>query len=119
MNTTAALVQCLCGCEVRATDNAASCVAIAEVFRPHLLLLDLGMPGANGIEVAEFLRIEGIRPPIVAAVTGYGDAKVRKATAEAGFNYHELKPISIARLRELVAEAASYAAAERSPGDAS
>jgi CheY-like chemotaxis protein len=106
LNTTCQLLEHSCACEVRGCGDAIASMAMAEAFRPHLVLLDIRMPGANGIEVAEMLHAEHIWPPLVVAVTGYGDAKARHETASAGFDYHELKPISVARLRELVAEAA-------------
>lgn len=105
LTSTVALIERACGCDVRGCNNAASCVAIAEVWQPHLLLLDIAMPEASGIDIAAFLRAENLTPPLLVAMSGYGSEQVRHETAAAGFDYHELKPVPVARLRELVAEA--------------
>jgi CheY-like chemotaxis protein len=65
-------------CDIRGCDNAAACPAIAEVWRSHLLLLDIAMPSASGIDVLRFLHAEQLKPPNVAAVTAYGNAKVHE-----------------------------------------
>jgi CheY-like chemotaxis protein len=103
-----------CDCDIRGCDNAAACLAIAEVWRPHLLLLDIAMPRASGIDVLEFLRAEHIKPPLVVAVTAYGNPKVQRDVASAGFDYFEMKPVSLARLKEFVSEAAARATAQES-----
>jgi CheY-like chemotaxis protein len=108
LNSTVALIERSCECDVRGCLDAAACLAIAEVWKPHLVLLDLGIPHASGFDIAELLKAEHLMPPMVVALTGYGTAEYRQATADAGFTYQELKPICVSRLRELVAEAASY-----------
>jgi CheY-like chemotaxis protein len=110
LNSTTALIKHTCKCEVRGCRDAAGCLTIADAWEPHLLLLDLEMPGTSGLEIAELLRSEvRLRPPIMVALTGYGTNNHRKTTADAGFTYHELKPIRLARLRELIDEAAERA----------
>jgi CheY-like chemotaxis protein len=96
-----------CGCDIRGCDNPAACLAIAEVSRPHLLLLDIAMPSASGIDVLGLLHAEQLKPPLVVTVTAYGNAKVQRDVACAGFDYCEMKPVSLARLKELVSEAAA------------
>jgi CheY-like chemotaxis protein len=64
-------------------------------FRPHLILLDLAMPDMDGIDVAKSVRsLPDIEPPVIAALTGYGDEFNRHRCAEAGFDYFLLKPVA-------------------------
>jgi CheY-like chemotaxis protein len=60
--------------------------------RPDIVLLDLGLPGLDGIEVAKRLRLEhgdGIR---IIVITAYGNESVRQQTEEAGCELHLVKP---------------------------
>jgi DNA-binding response OmpR family regulator len=68
---------------------------LAQQSRPDALILDIGMPYANGLEVARWVRAQdwgGDRTLI--AVTGWGQQQDRSATLEAGFDDHLVKPIS-------------------------
>ena len=105
LDSTVLLIERACACEAKGCDTAAACVAIAEAWQPHLLLLDIAMPGTSGIDIAAFLRAENLTPPLMVAMSGYGSEQVRQETAAAGFDYHELKPVPVARLRELIDEA--------------
>ena len=72
-------------------------------FRPHVALLDIGMPKLNGYEVARRLRAEPWGTSIVLiAVTGWGQAQDRQRTAEAGFDHHLIKPVMPAELSRLL-----------------
>jgi CheY-like chemotaxis protein len=72
--------------------------------RPDVALIDVGLPGMNGYEVARAIRRAipngGIR---LIAVTGYGQPSDRDSAAQAGFDTHLLKPIAPDVLRELLA----------------
>ena len=71
---------------------------------PDVVLLDIGLPGANGYEVAECIRRDrSMRQPIIIAVSGYGQAQDRRRSQEAGFNAHLVKPIDQTRLLALLA----------------
>jgi DNA-binding response OmpR family regulator len=59
-----------------------------------VVLLDLGLPGVNGYQVAERLRLKEKRPFIV-AITGFGDDAARLRSAEAGIDLHFLKPVDV------------------------
>jgi CheY-like chemotaxis protein len=64
-------------------------------FKPHLVLLDLAMPDMDGIDVAKAVRsLPDIEPPVIAALTGYGDEFNRQRCAESGFDYFLLKPVA-------------------------
>ena len=89
--------------EVQVAHDGETGLTIAEKFRPDLVLLDIGLPGIDGYEVAKRLRRlpEGDRP-LVAAVTGYGQEEDRRRSREAGFDEHLLKPIGMDVVRGLL-----------------
>jgi CheY-like chemotaxis protein len=77
-----------------AAHDGPAAVAAAGRFRPDVVLLDIGLPGLDGYEVARRLRAteDGDRRLLV-AVTGYGGDEVRRLAAEAGFDRHLVKPV--------------------------
>ena len=87
----------------------------ARDFRPHVVLLDIGMPKLNGYEVARQLRAESWGANIVLiAVTGWGRAQDKQRTADAGFDHHLIKPVVPAELTQLLASIAGAEAAQYS-----
>ncbi|OGA72373.1 MAG: hypothetical protein A3G81_24585 [Betaproteobacteria bacterium RIFCSPLOWO2_12_FULL_65_14] len=81
------------GHEVRTVGDGAQAVAIAQVFAPHVAVVDIGLPGMNGYEVARRLRQQGAQPPaLLIALTGYGQKEDRVRSQEAGFHHHFVKP---------------------------
>lgn len=66
----------------------------AREFRPEAVLLDLGMPGMSGFEVANELR-KSSPDLLIVALTGWGQPKDRIATSQAGFDHHLTKPVSL------------------------
>jgi signal transduction histidine kinase/CheY-like chemotaxis protein len=69
---------------------------------PHLVLLDIGLPGMDGYETArEWRRRFGNRSRLV-ALTGYGSAEDRRRTARSGFDAHLVKPVTIDVVEELI-----------------
>ncbi len=79
-------------------------IAAAAAFRPHAVLLDIGLPKMNGFEVARWLRREpDLAGVLVIAVTGYGQESDRAAGREAGFDHHLVKPVDLDLLRRLLA----------------
>lgn len=76
-----------------------------EVFRrqlPSVVLLDIGLPDIDGYDVARTLKQEKHKALLV-ALTGYGNDGDRRASAEAGFDRHFVKPLDIRSLEELLA----------------
>jgi len=63
-----------------------------------VVLLDIGLPGIDGHEVARRLRADLIDPPALIAITGYGQPSDRDTSFEAGFVAHLTKPVDIERL---------------------
>jgi signal transduction histidine kinase/ActR/RegA family two-component response regulator len=93
------------GNEVRTANNGPAALEVIQSFSPSVVLLDLGMPGMSGYEVAQCARdLPGGQEFILVAVTGWGQEDDRRRTREAGFNHHLVKPVEIGVLRELVAE---------------
>lgn len=81
--------------------QAAVDTAIGE--RPDVVLLDIGLPGLNGYEVAGRLRDQlGRAAPVMIALTGYGREEDRQRTADAGIDHHLVKPVDIDLLRGLL-----------------
>jgi two-component system CheB/CheR fusion protein len=97
----------LYGHEVRIAYDGNAAVQLAEEFRPAVAVLDIGMPGANGFEVARTLRERYGREPRLIALTGWGQESDRRRALEAGFYYHLTKPVEPAALHDLLVEAAS------------
>lgn len=76
--------------------------AVAE-FEPAAVLLDIGMPGMDGYEVARRIRGEaGHQPELLVAVTGWGQAEDLRRSREAGFDHHINKPVDIDALKALL-----------------
>ncbi|MFL5328711.1 MAG: PAS domain S-box protein [Gemmataceae bacterium] len=81
------------GHEVQTAFNGPDALKKAKVFLPQIVLLDIGMPGMSGYEVAKQLRAEhDLEGVIITALTGYGQAEDRLRSHEAGFNHHLIKP---------------------------
>lgn len=81
------------GHEVRTVSDGPQAVAIAQVFAPQVAVVDIGLPGMNGYEVARRLRLKGSdAPALLIALTGYGQKEDRARSSEAGFDHHFVKP---------------------------
>ena len=79
-------------------------LALALHHRPEVVLIDLGLPGLDGYEVARALRAGPTGPPVtLIAVTGYGQVEDRRRSKEAGFDAHLVKPVSQSLLSSLIA----------------
>ena len=91
------------GAEVEVANDGAAALAAFARERPAAVLLDLGMPGMDGYEVARRLRAAGAdRVPII-ALTGWGQEEDRRRVREAGFDRHLIKPADMGALRALLA----------------
>ncbi len=92
------------GHEVEVAHDGISAIAAAVSFRPNLVLLDIGLPGMDGYEVARRLRkepaVEGAEP---VALTGYGSELDRMRSSESGFDRHLLKPVDLDALLDVLA----------------
>jgi CheY-like chemotaxis protein len=80
----------------------------AAAFIPQLVLLDIGLPGLNGYQVARRLREHAVLcQAVLVAVTGFGQPEDRERCKQAGFDYHLLKPVSIDDVNAIVEEVAT------------
>ena len=92
------------GHEVEVAHDGYCALEIAAKFEPEVVLLDIGLPGINGYDVAKQLRqMKLARPQCLIAMTGYGSEEDRQRTEEAGFDHHIVKPIEPAELNKLLA----------------
>ncbi|HSW15624.1 MAG TPA: response regulator [Ramlibacter sp.] len=93
------------GYDVRVASEGVSALNIAQEFEPDVVLLDIGLPGMNGFEIAKGLRaMPAGREALLIALTGYGEAESRNRSAEAGFDYHMVKPADVTLLLSMVAD---------------
>jgi two-component system CheB/CheR fusion protein len=91
--------------EVRTAYDGPAALQEARAFRPDVLLLDLGLPGMNGYEVAQKLRDhEPLRDVVLIAITGWGQDEDRRRTQQIGFRHHLVKPVAPAEVDRLLAE---------------
>jgi len=96
----AALVKQL-GHEVTIVHDGSAALEAAEGYRPEVILLDIGMPGMNGFEVARRLRELGRIPKVrIIAVTGWGKAEDRERSRAAGFDMHLMKPVELSQVQQ-------------------
>jgi DNA-binding response OmpR family regulator len=95
------------GFEVRVAHEGQAALAIAQEFRPQAVLLDIGLPGMNGFEVAKRSRGAGYAGMLV-ALTGYGQGTDIKRSLQAGFDAHLVKPLDAERLRRLLVDGPTF-----------
>jgi signal transduction histidine kinase/CheY-like chemotaxis protein len=101
--TMAALLQ-MNGHELRVANDGPTAVEIAAGFNPDVVLLDIGMPGMNGYQVAKTLRqMPGLEQTLLVALSGYGQEDDLRCSREAGFHHHLVKPAPLGAVEELVA----------------
>jgi signal transduction histidine kinase len=95
----------LSGHEVYKAEDGSDALATAERCRPDVALLDIGMPRANGYEVARHIRGQPWgRDMVLIALTGWGQESDRRRSHEAGFDNHLTKPVDPHVLDELLAK---------------
>jgi CheY-like chemotaxis protein len=98
------LLLMLWGYEVRLACDGPSALEASQSFGPQVVLLDIGLPGLDGWEVARRLcRQEGPGPLLLVALTGYARDEDGRRAREAGFDVHLVKPVDPARLKALLA----------------
>jgi signal transduction histidine kinase len=91
------------GTDVQVANDGRSALSIIASDRPDVVLLDIGMPDLDGLEVARQIRSNSDYDDIVLiALTGWGQPEDRNRTQEAGFNHHLVKPADITALQSLL-----------------
>jgi PAS domain S-box-containing protein len=91
------------GAEVFVAHDGHAALAAIRNYQPAVVLLDLGMPGMNGLEVARRIREDPVSRGItLVALTGWGQREDRRRTTEAGFDYHLVKPADVGMLQSIL-----------------
>jgi CheY-like chemotaxis protein len=100
-----AMVLQMWGYDAEVSYDGAAALATVAAYRPHIVLVDLGLPVMDGLEVARRLLA---RPEcwhmVLIALTGYADQASRALAREAGFHHYLVKPIDLGDLQELLAD---------------
>ena len=105
----------LAGHQVHDAVSGPEAVEKAATTLPDLALVDLGLPGFDGLEVARRLRAdERTRGILLFAMTGYGQPDDKRKTAEVGFDGHIVKPVTSEQLTEVLTISAGRVAQARS-----
>jgi len=86
----------------RATDGVSGLAALLKL-RPDIAIVDIGLPGLTGLEVALRSRAAGY-PGRMIAISGYGQESDVRQALRSGFDAHLVKPVDAAALRRLIAE---------------
>jgi signal transduction histidine kinase/ActR/RegA family two-component response regulator len=109
---------CLCrllrvlGHDVQTASDGPTALERARAHPPGVVLLDIGLPGMDGLEVARRMRQElGLRQAVLVALTGLGQDDDRRRSQEAGFDAHFVKPVDLDALHALLAQGEPPAAA--------
>ena len=91
------------GHDTRVAIAGEEAINVADEFHPSCVVLDLGLPGMDGYEVARRLRGRPYGAALtLVALTGWAGRDVRKKAAEAGFDYHLVKPVNWEELEHIV-----------------
>jgi CheY-like chemotaxis protein/two-component sensor histidine kinase len=91
------------GHTVRTAHDGAAALEVATAFAPEVVLLDLGLPRVDGLEVARRLRRTAERSPaLLVSMSGFGQEHTRRRSDEAGFHHHLVKPVDMDSLRTLL-----------------
>jgi CheY-like chemotaxis protein len=93
----------LAGHDVRIAQDGPSAMEEVRCRRPEIVLLDIGLPGMDGYEVAQSIRrLPGMDELVLIALSGYAQDEDRRRSREAGFNYHLTKPVDTDALGQLI-----------------
>lgn len=93
------------GFEVSVAGDGQTALQTAAEFHPDVVLLDIGLPGMNGFEVAHGLRkLPEAREALLIALTGYGEAESRARSLQAGFDFHMVKPADVNLLLTMISD---------------
>ena len=92
------------GHNVRTAYDGPAAVQAALDYQPDIALLDIGLPGLDGYQVAKRIRQEpALKNIVLVALTGYGQDSDRQASSQAGFDHHLVKPARLEQLTQILA----------------
>ena len=95
----------MAGYGARAAYTGPEGLEMARRYQPHVVLLDIGLPEMDGYEVARRIRHDPkLNQVLLVAMTGYGEDHHQRASCDAGFSHHLVKPVAAKRLLEFLAE---------------
>jgi len=78
-------------------------IGLAKSFHPEIVILDIGIPGMNGYEICQTMRMEPVLiNTTFIALTGWGEKEHMKRSKEAGFDYHLVKPLDMEALKNIL-----------------
>ncbi|WP_250504051.1 response regulator [Caballeronia sp. AZ7_KS35] len=91
------------GHEVRCAHDGLAALSVARAFAPRVAILDIGLPGMNGYEVAKAIRADDVlKDCLLIALSGYGQDEDRQKSNSAGIDHHLIKPANLRSLVELI-----------------
>lgn len=100
----------LVGHEVQTAHDGVSALDLARIHQPEIILLDIGMPHMDGLEVGRRIRNDlRLQDVFLVALTGYGQEKDRRRSEAAGFNVHLVKPFELDQLHSILQKSAQTA----------
>ena len=92
------------GHDVRTAHDGPTALEAALDYRPDVVLLDIGLPGLDGFEVAKRIRQQPtLQNVVLVAMTGYGQESDRQRSQEAGFDHHLVKPADFEKVQQILA----------------
>jgi CheY-like chemotaxis protein len=92
------------GHTVELASDGDAAFSLAKQFLPDVAIVDIGLPGMTGLELAQAFRSQdALRSTYLIALTGFGQAEDRRRSKDAGFDEHLVKPLNFGRLQELLA----------------
>ena len=105
---TLAMIVALGGHAARIAHDGVEAIEVARDFLPRLVFLDIGMPRMNGYDAASALRrMPGMEEAMLVALTGWGTEGDRNQSSDAGFDRHLTKPVQMAEIERILADAGS------------
>jgi len=91
------------GCSVTVAHDGPAALELARALHPQFVLLDIGLPGMDGYELAVALRAEACcAEAMIVAISGYGQEEDYRLSKNAGFNHHLVKPVDFAQLESIL-----------------
>lgn len=90
------------GHDTHSAYSAQAAIDLLPLVRPQAVLLDIGLPGMDGHQLAKAIRLRTGSKLLMVAVTGYGDANSRQRSEEAGIDRHMTKPVDLGTLQTLL-----------------
>jgi CheY-like chemotaxis protein len=91
------------GHEVKTVTDALQALSCIEVFAPQAAIIDIGLPGMNGFELATAIRSnKAMSTPLMIALTGYGQSEDFDRSRDAGFHHHFVKPADLKTIQAAI-----------------